>query len=46
MKNGTIIEYKGYTLTKKGKSYWTITKDNSFGYTTTLKKAKEIVDRK
>lgn len=46
MKNGTTVEYKGYTLTKEGKTYWTIRKDNSFGYAESLKKAKEIVDRK
>ena len=46
IKSGTTVEYNGYTLKKKGKSAWTISKDNFFGYTTTLKKAKEIVDRR
>jgi hypothetical protein len=42
----TVIEYKGYTLTKKGKSYWIVSKDGKWGYTTTLKGAKEMAERK
>lgn len=44
IKNGTVIEYKGYTLTKKKKSSWIIAKDDSFGYARTLKMAKEVID--
>lgn len=45
MKNGTTVEYKGYTLTKEGKTYWTIRKPNHFGYAASLKIAKQCVDQ-
>lgn len=43
---GTQIIYKGYTLRKTSKTNWNMKKGETFGYAPSLKKAKELIDKK
>ena len=46
-RNGTIVNYNGYELVKKGATFWSINSNGKMvGYAETLAKAKGAVDRR
>ncbi len=45
MKNGDIIEYKGYTIIKKGRCYYKIKNKEIIGYSNCLKELKKGIDK-